>query len=121
MRGYSPAPLLILLGLAAACTPIADRDKALAAEIERQVAAAHPSLPMKRFARFYAHETDGSIRAVYLYANEGSEPILGKAGSVIWTTPDKLPVVYDGGCSVVTVTYDPGPKKLTGARCNGVA
>jgi hypothetical protein len=93
----------------------------IAAKIELLVVASHPDLSLKRFARFYAREGDSSITGIYLFANEGQQPIEGKAGEVTWTTPDKLPAVEDGGCSVVTVKYDLRHDRLTGVECNGDA
>ena len=110
-------PMLAVASLGAGCAPAEDPE-ALAAEIERQVVATHPDFSMERFARFYARESDGSITGVYLFANEGRQPPEGKTGEVKWTTRDKLPVVYDGGCAVVTVRYHLERKRLAGAECN---
>ena len=115
--------LLIVAGmcaLALGCTR-ATPDGVTSTEIERQFAAAHPDVPLDRVARFYARERDGSIRAIYLFANEGYDPIEGKAGQSTWTSPDDLPLVFDGGCSVINVNYDPVNRKLKSVYCNGVA
>ena len=41
--------------------------------------------------------------------------------SVHIVTPKRLPMIADGGCSVVTVFYDVKTDKAAGADCNGLA
>lgn len=112
------AAVVALAAFVAACGSPRASDAATAAEIERQVVAAHPGITLKRYARFYAREADGSVSGRYLFANEGYEPPEGKAGRVAWTTAAKLPIVEDGGCAVITVRYDPDQKRLTAFECN---
>ena len=56
-----------------------------------------------------------SFNATAFVANKGE----GGPGIYIESEAE-LPMVFDGGCSVVNVTYDPSTKALT-ARCNGRA
>jgi hypothetical protein len=101
------------------CAPPVGSDRATAAEIERQVVAAHHGLSLDRYARFYAREADGSVRAIWLFADKGHEPMVGKAGQSVWTAPGKLPVVEDGGCAVLTIRYDAAHKRPASVECNG--
>jgi hypothetical protein len=119
MSRYWRTALFIILLVPAACDRRASNDSATAAEIERKVIAAHPDLSMKRFAQFYARESSGTVTAVYLFANEGYQPPEGRAGQSTWTAPEKLPVVEDAGCAVITVKYDPSHQKLSSVACNG--
>ena len=102
--------LVIAFTLSAACGK-ASADASLAVEIENKVVAARPDLPIARYARVYAHQPDGTVTAIYS----------GVGGTSRWTTPDKLPVIYDGGCGVLTVRYDQKRHRLIGVDCNGVA
>jgi hypothetical protein len=112
---------LALIGSLIACAS-GDRDHDdLAADIERQVVAAHPDVHLERFARFYAHDGEGSVTAIYLFANEGHEPIIGKVGERRWTAREKLPLVNDGGCWVINVKYNVPRHQLVSVECNGVA
>lgn len=113
--------LFALVTLTSGCSRSNNADRVLATDIERQVATAHPDIAIERFARFYAHEQNGSVQAVYLFANEGYVPIAGKAGTSRWTTVDDLPVVYDGGCTVLNIRYDARNRKLLWVECNGDA
>jgi hypothetical protein len=40
---------------------------------------------------------------------------------VIITTPEQLPVIFDGGCGVVTVEYDVSTAAFLQVSCIGVA
>ena len=95
--------------------------KAVAAEIEREVAARHPGAKPERHARFYARMADGSVRGIWAFANEGIDPIVGKAGEIVWTLPNDLPLINDGGCAVLNIEYDLERHSLRSFSCNGDA
>ncbi len=97
------------------------QNEALADEIERQVVATHPEVALERFARFYALETDGSVTGIYLFANEGHNPARGTVGERRWAAPGELPLVYDGGCALLTLKYDVRRRRLNSVECNGDA
>jgi len=101
-----------------ACSDSVPDDRALAAEIEGMVVSAHRDLNLDSYARIYAHLADGSVTGLYLFANKGMEPMAGHRGQVEWTTPEAIPVVNDGGCTVITVFYDVHAHRLSSVRCN---
>ena len=96
----------------------APTDFALANEIERQVGATRPDIPLQRYARFYARVDDETVAGVYAYANEGYEPIAGRAGEIVWTSREALPVIHDGGCTVLSINFDVRTNRLTRLECN---
>jgi len=106
---------LIALG---ACRQALPSNDAVAARIERKVLSRHPDVHLERYARFYAHGPNASVQAVYVHANVGYEPIVGRSGETVWTTPDALPVIYDGGCSVLVIEYDAAADALQSFRCS---
>lgn len=102
-----------------ACAPVGAGKQAVAREIERQVRSRHPDVPLERFARFYSFASDTVVRGVYVFANEGYEPIVGQVGEVKWTTLAGLPAISDGGCTVLNVEYDTAIGQLRTVECNG--
>jgi hypothetical protein len=63
---------------------------------------------------------DFSSRAVPCPAEIESDKLL--AGQRRWVFgEDKLPSINDGGCSVITIIYDPKADKVKSADCNGEA
>ena len=117
----SPSYLLLSLVAAATvggCRQSLPENGVLATRIERQVVASHPDVRLERYARFYAHGPNASIQAVYVYANVGYEPMYGRSGQTVWTTPAELPVISDGGCTVLNIEYDAVADALRSVRCN---
>lgn len=96
-------------------------DNALSTVIEAQVIAAHPEVKLKRYARFYSQENEDYVVGTYLFANEGYEPLEGRAGETYWVEPSDVPMVMDGGCSVFNVRYHILTETLVSAFCNGDA
>jgi hypothetical protein len=109
----------LLTVIAAGCAPSAPTNEAVAGEIERQVQAAYPGLPLDRYARFYARLDNGTVEGVFSYAGEEGYEISGsRAGEVLWTNRDDLPIIHDGGCTVISITFDARAKELIHAYCN---
>jgi hypothetical protein len=102
--------LLCFLALAG-CTP-ADRDAVLANKIEREVVSVRTDVRLGQYARYYAHEQDGSVRAIYVLG--GTD-----AGKSIWRSLEGLPSSADNGCTVLFVRYDVKREKLLNAMCDG--
>ena len=138
-----------LLGALQGCTsspPSAEAE--LMDKIERQVKLPAGAEPLARYARYYALDRQGQVLGVYLIpfsydigpddgcsevtANfelkdtscppEASQVHNLKAGQRRWLARDKgLPVVNDGGCSVVNVVFDRQKGTVEDVFCNGVA
>lgn len=72
-----------------------------------------PVIPLAGYARFYQRERKRGhdlVRAVYLRVSEG-------AGIRI----EPLPVIFDGGCSIISLTFEYATQRVQSARCNGLA
>lgn len=72
--------------------------------------------PLDNYARYYAIEGAGGrreVRGVLVKRKDAAGVHLVKANS--------LPVLFDGGCSVVNVRYSPAEKKFLLVSCNGDA
>jgi hypothetical protein len=110
--------LILAAVMASGCGPAAPTDEALAAEIERQVQAAHPDIPLRRYARFYAWRENGAVEGVYSHADEGEEPMVGRVNEVVWTSPEDLPAIHDGGCAVISISFDAKSNRLRRVECN---
>jgi hypothetical protein len=85
------------------------------AAIERSVVLPRGAEPLTKYSRHYASVGDEAhrvIRGIYL---------LGDGTGVVVTTADRLPVVFDGGCSVITVEYDALSSAFLEVSCNGDA
>ena len=124
-----------------------DPNAALMNKIEASVALPVEADPLDQYARYYAHERDGSVRAVFTHPlpktppdavcmemgrgivpceePEALRPNL-KAGERIWlANSDDLPLISDGGCSViefsvpVNIAKHPDRQWSVEAFCNG--
>jgi hypothetical protein len=121
MRGLRNSAIIGALAFLAASGFFKSSDSALASKIERRVIAAHPDFDFARYARFYSRDNTGFVSGIYLFANEGYEPYYGKTGHSYWVSQSDLPVIDDGGCSVINVTYNSLTKTLISFTCNGDA
>ena len=105
--------LILAPALLAGCAP--QSHEAIMAEIESKVVMPEGTPPLDHYARYYAMRSDGSVVGEYISGGFREKP--GRQ----WVEFDKLPLVYDGGCSVVTITYDPRWRIVSRPRCNGYA
>ena len=83
--------------------------------IERSVVLPRDAEPLEKYSRHYASVGDRThrvIRGIYL---------LGDSTGVFITTAEKLPVAFDGGCSVIAVEYDALSGSFLEVSCNGDA
>jgi hypothetical protein len=137
--------MAVALGLAACATPEqAERDR-LIDRIEGRVKLPDGARGLSSYARYYAIEGDGLVTGIYVPGYEAPDPddtceelhadftttavecppemsdhrLL--AGQRAWVERTNLPFVLDGGCSVITVIYDPKADRIKSATCNGDA
>jgi hypothetical protein len=136
------APMFALL----ACTTPEERqhDK-LMDLIESRVKLPDGAGPLSEYARHYALDEKGFVVGVYAPGNRAPNPdeiceelledlttrkipCVGAetnrllAGQRQWVdNTDRLPLILDGGCSVITVVYDPKAGRVKSATCNGEA
>lgn len=94
---------------------VAQPSKAEVEAIEKSVVLPDDAEPLLKYARHYAGLNRGShriIRGIY---------ILGDETGVLIKTTEELPVVFDGGCNVVTVEYDVSSASFLEVSCGGEA
>jgi hypothetical protein len=113
--------LAVLLGLSillpgrSGADPAAPPSKSAVSAIERSVVLPRGAESLEKYSRHYASTGDQThrvIRGIYL---------LGDGTGVVITTADKLPVAFDGGCSVITVECDALSGSFLEVSCNGDA
>src|SRR4051812_6691372 len=123
------------------------RQAQLMDEIETRLILPSGALPARRYARFYAFEAPGKVIAVYVIPDPPDPPGArcdemtadGKfhpiacppfrawppgvpAGHRRWVRDRRdMPLIFDGGCNQITVTYDLKSGKIESAACNGYA
>lgn len=99
---------------------------AIVQEIEEQVSktrkvALNPDanpIIIKGFARYYAVS---KTRKNEIHGRWIKTPPCDDRPKIQLTTFDSLPIVFDGGCSVVSLVWDSDTRELTYLACNGVA
>lgn len=96
-------------------------DSEIAKVIELRLLKTHRDIELERFARFYSHVDSNHVEATFLFANAGYQPIVGQAGHAHWVSPDQVPRVMDGGCSVINIRYHVPSKTIVSMFCNGDA
>ena len=86
--------------------------------IERTVQLPKGASDLATYSRNYAwHDEHGvrTVRAVY-------DRLTGSRGAGRrWVAERDLPMVMDGGCGIVTLSYDLATQRITGMSCNGDA
>lgn len=133
--------------LIACSTPEDGKEIRIMDQVERIVRLPTGARPIDQYARFYTYGEDGEVVAVYLlpssdipqsaqceeitdemHSQAASCPsVPGPTGSVAagerrWVNDrHKLPLVTDGGCSVVNVRFNPATQKVNDVYCNGVS
>ena len=84
--------------------------------IERRVVLPPGAQPLDRYARFYADGPGGEVTGVYV----GLPPPEWPPGTRRWVERlGDLPIIDDGGCSVIGLVFDPAKRTLRDVGCNG--
>jgi hypothetical protein len=111
-------PLLVAAALLGVAPVPAGDQQALMARIEARVVMPRGADPIAGYRRTYAwdpHAPPGSrVLAVYMRTDANWTQRL-------WVAADQLPVVMDGGCGIVTLTYDVANDRVERIGCNGLA
>lgn len=79
--------------------------------IEQRVALPEGAAPLSRYRRHYAWSS-GDPQAVEAVYTLGGKP------DRLWLSADDLPIVLDGGCSVITFKFEVARKAASNVRCN---
>ena len=110
--------ILIAIGLGLATSAYARKaraniDAALVKKIEQQMVLPPVASSLKDYTRFYAPgRIDGRdvIEGVYLGGHEAVDktatPVEGVAGAYVMKPGKHLPLIFDGGCGVLEMTFD---------------
>lgn len=95
-------------------TPPAAPTQAEIRALEAAVVLPPGASPLSTYNRRYA-----------VVVQDSSRHILGvhfdNGGKIVFTTPERLPRVLDGGCGVVNVEYDVTAKRFLAVTCDGEA
>lgn len=86
--------------------------------IERQVRLPEGAAPLASYARYYAWQDrgDGYRKVIGVYLGVG-ERTPGRR----WVTENEFPLILDGGCGMVTLSYDVAAQRIEHVTCNGEA
>lgn len=92
------------------------------AQIESQVELPAGAYDLNDYLRYYAFD-DGHVVAVFTTFDHRSDSDQNvRTSDRNWVGDrDKLPLILDGGCSVVNIVYDPKDRSFDQVFCNGVA
>jgi hypothetical protein len=96
------------------------RHSKLMDQIEKRVRMPVGSRPLAEYARYYAFDKKGRVTAVYTTWVEPDVASLNlRAGQRRWVSDEgHLPLIFEGGCGVVEVIFDPATDKVERAECN---
>lgn len=99
--------------LAAAQAPLPEAESVMT-RIERAVAMPNGAGPLGVYGRYYTWESraDGVRKVLAVYVREASP-------QRHWVNQNELPLVMDGGCDIVTLTYDHDADRIERVECNG--
>jgi hypothetical protein len=108
----APPPPAPSAGNAAGQEAIMDR-------IERDVRLPQGASPLAAYSRSYAWQQrgDGVRKVVAVYENLTGAP----TGRRRWVAETDLPLVLDGGCGLISLSYDVASQRIEHVTCNGEA
>ena len=89
-----------------------ERHAALEQEIETGITLPDPRFKVADYTRYYRMDRN---KIIGVYIAHGMD-------ETVWVeNDDQIPMMLDGGCSVVSFSYDPAKDDFDFIRCNGVA
>ena len=85
-------------------------------QIERQVRLPAGAGPLASYARYYAWQQreDGLRKVVGVYVRLSGHPP-GRS----WVAENEFPLILDGGCAMITLSYDLAAQRVEHVTCNG--
>lgn len=88
------------------------------ARIEHDIRLPGEARALDTYARYYAwhQDKDGARTVVGYYEN-----LTGAAPGRHWVTERDFPLIADGGCGVVSFSYNLASQRIEQVRCNGYA
>ena len=113
-------PALLVIG---ACSSAAEKKHGqLIAQIEQRVQLPAGAERLARYARYYAINGNRVVATYTTFVDPQVEHVSLATGHTRWIDDyRRMPLISDGGCSVVNVLYDPSKQKVEHVFCNGVA
>ena len=92
--------------------------EAIMDRIEREVRLPAGAAPLASYARHYAWQErgDGVRKVIAVYLGVG-ERTPGRR----WGTENDFPLILDGGCGLITLSYDVAAQRIEHVTCNGEA
>jgi hypothetical protein len=112
----------VALALVGCSDTLSTQNEAVIEQIEQSVKLPEGAGKLEDYARYYAAQGD-NIVGVYtdlVDHRDGDHDL--PTGKRRWLTDSRdLPVIMDGGCSVVEVTYNSATKKVEEIFCHGEA
>jgi hypothetical protein len=105
------ATLLLTAILLGGCAHSLRNEDYLMKSIESSVSLPKEAAPLRRYRRHYAWVKDDYDAVMAVYA-------LGGQPKRLWLPNDEMPIVLDGGCSVVTFRYHLKTKLISELTCN---
>ncbi len=87
-------------------------------QIERQVRLPEGAGRLETYASYYAWQPrdDGYRKVVAVYQN-----LTGERPGRHWVAENEFPVIMDGGCGVISLSYDVAAQRIEHVTCNGDA
>lgn len=99
-----------------AIDPMPSDTNAIMDRIEARISLPAGASPLPLYERFYAWEgRDDGVRKVF------GTYVRGQGTGRHWVSQNELPLVMDGGCDIVTLTYDVEADRIERVECNGEA
>ena len=130
MRPVQLLALLLAVGCAEApaqnneaapqpAAPAAGREaeqQAIMERIERDVRLPEGASALASYSRAYAWQErgDGVRKVIAFYEN-----LTGERPGRRWVTERDFPVIMDGGCGVISLSYDVAAQRIEHVSCNG--
>lgn len=105
------ATILLTAILLGGCAHSLSNEDDLMRSIEGNVSLPKEAAPLGRYRRHYAWGKDDRDTVIAIYA-------LGGKPARLWLPEDEMPIILDGGCTVVTFRYDLKSKLVSDLKCN---
>ena len=85
--------------------------------IERDVRLPEGAGALGGYARYYAWQQreDGVRKVVAVWQN-----LTGERAGRHWVAENALPLIMDGGCGVVSLSFDVAARRIEHVECNGL-
>jgi len=108
------SPLLLLWAATLGAAQRPAEPAAIMDRIEATITMPPGASSMSLYGRYYAWESrDDGVRKVLGTYVRGERP------ERHWVHQNELPLVLDGGCDIVTLTYDFDADRIERVECNG--